>query len=211
MRKLLIALLLTIPAFAQTPAPPAPRAAAAAPAPATPRPAKATPVPAAAVTPKPPMQPAGETQLFHVVLLRASRTGGDDTEGLPKAAMKALGDLREFLPFKHYRLLDSELVRMGAGGMGQVSMDPYHVRFAHIRKGGKLAITSFTVLPAGAIEQPTPRAGAAGELDRIAPPAIKPLISTSFEMERGETIVVGSSRITGGEALVVLLTAVNSK
>jgi len=183
MRKLLIAVLFTLPLFAQTPAPAAPRATFT----------------------------TGETQLFHVVLLRASRSGGDDTEGLPKAALKAVEDLREFLPFKHYRLLDSELVRVAQGPSAQVAMEPYQVRFAFTRKGEKLDIESFTVLPAQAIEQPTPRAGSAPEAARIAPAAVKPLIATSFQMDRGETIVVGSSRIAGGEAIVVLLTAVKSK
>jgi len=181
MRNLLLSLVFALPAFAQTPAPPAPR------------PATIT-----------------DTQLFHVVLLRASRSGADDTEGLPKAALKALDDLREFLPFKHYRLLDSELMRLAQGVGGKVAMAPYQVKFAYERTGEKLAISAFTVMPAQAIEQPTPRAGD-HESSRIAPAAVKPLISTAFQMDRGETIVVGSSRIAGDEALIVLLTAVKSK
>lgn len=178
MRNLLLCFILSLPALAQTPAP-AP----------VPRPAAIT-----------------DTQLFYVVLLRASRGGADDTEGLPKAAMKALDDLREFLPFKHYRLLDSELVRMAQGVGGQVAMAPYHVKFVYERTGETLAISAFSVMP----EQPTPRA-ADRDSSRIAPVAVKPLISTAFQMERGETVVVGSSRIAGGEALIVLLTAVKSK
>jgi hypothetical protein len=181
MRNLLLCFVLAFPVLAQTPAPPAPR------------PTTIT-----------------DTQLFHVVLLRASRTGTDDTEGLPKAALKALDDLREFLPFKHYRLLDSQLVRMAQGIGGQVAMAPYQVKFTYERTGEKLAISSFMVMPATATEQPTPRAGD-HESSRIAPQAIKPLISTAFQMDRGETIVVGSSRIAGDEALIVLLTAVRSK
>lgn len=180
MRYVLLSLALALPLIAQSPAPapPAPRAAA--------------------IT---------DTQLFHVVLLRASRSGADDTEGLPKAAMKALDDLREFLPFKHYRLLDSELVRMAQGIGGQVAMAPYQVKFAYERSGEKLAISAFSVMP----EQPTPRPSSIHESSRIAPQAIKPLIATAFQMDRGETIVVGSSRIAGDEALIVLLTAVKSK
>lgn len=179
MRNLLLAFVLAVPAFAQTPAPQAPR-------------------PVAIV----------DTQLFHVVLLHASRSGADDTEGLPKAALKALDDLREFLPFKHYRLLDSELLRVANGRGGQVAMGAYQVTFTYQRTGEKLAIPSFTVAP----EQPTPRPPTPGEEpSRIAPKATKPLISTAFQMERGETIVVGSSRIAGDEALLVLLTAVKSK
>lgn len=34
-----------------------------------------------------------------------------------------------------------------------------------------------------------------------------PLIDTSFVMDPGETVVVGTSRLEGGRALIVLLTA----
>jgi hypothetical protein len=187
MRSLLLCVLLTLPLFAQTPAP-------------APAPAKATPAPG---------RPAAiaDTQLFQVVLLRASRAGGDDTEGLPAAAMKALEDLREFLPFRHYRLLDSQLVRAAQGHTGHVALEPYEVRLAYERKGETLDITSFIVWP----EQATPKPPSPGDANLIAPKAMRPLISTSFQMNRGETIVVGSSRIAGNEALIVLLTAVKSK
>jgi hypothetical protein len=35
-----------------------------------------------------------------------------------------------------------------------------------------------------------------------------PLIDTSFRMDVGETVVVGTSRLQGSTALIVLLTAV---
>jgi hypothetical protein len=36
----------------------------------------------------------------------------------------------------------------------------------------------------------------------------RPLIRTSFSMDVGETVVVGTSRLDGDKALIVLLTAV---
>jgi hypothetical protein len=56
-----------------------------------------------------------------------------------------------------------------------------------------------------------PRAAseASKETQGRAPRAPRDLISTSFSLKKGETIVVGTSKIDGtDEALVVLLTAV---
>jgi len=40
------------------------------------------------------------------------------------------------------------------------------------------------------------------------PPSLsESLLSTSFSIHRGETVVVGTSKLDGGRALVVLLTA----
>jgi hypothetical protein len=171
--------------------------------------AQPTPAPSAPQAgPRPSSPVLDETQLFQVVLLRGSRRGTDDTDGLPRSAAKALADLRDFLPFKHYQLLDSAIVRMAYGMNGEVSMTPYQVKFSYERKNDKISIWLFTVLPAKKIEQPMPPAASAQSRQTpYAPEAVKPLISTSFQMEKGETVVVGSSKINGDEALVVLLTA----
>jgi hypothetical protein len=157
-------------------------------------------------TPAPSPGPTlGETQLFQVVLLRASRKGTDDTEGLPKSAEKALADVREFLPFKHYVLLDSAIVRLSRGMNSSVIVNAYEVKFSYERKDSKLSIWWFSVYPATKkVEQPAP---AGRDTPAYAPEAVKPLISTSFAMDRGETVVVGSSKINGDDALMVLLTA----
>jgi hypothetical protein len=116
--------------------------------------------------------------------------------------------VRDFLPFKHYRLLDSAIVRMAYGMGGSVTMSAWQVKFSYERKGDKLSIWWFTVLPAKAkIETPAPPGSRSDARDSLAPEAVKPLISTSFAMDRGETVVVGSSKIDGDDALLVLLTA----
>lgn len=152
-----------------------------------------------------------DTQLFQIVLLRASRKGADDIDGLPKSAEKALADVRDFLPFKHYALLDSAIVRMAYGTAGEVTMTPYQVKFSYDRKNDTISIWQFTVMPPRKVEQPSPPSGAAGPRAPVAPEAIKPLISTSFQMDRGETVVVGSSKLAGDEALLVLLTALPTR
>lgn len=183
MKRLLLLLLCTTAAFAQeTPAPPAP----------TPTP---TPRPSAA---------GQETQLFQVVLLRASRQGPESVDDVPKSARKALEDIRDFLPFKRYQLVDSGLMRLVEGLQGRILLSSYEVAMTFEEKDKKLAVWFFSVYPVKPKGgQPLPPGH--------APEAVKPLISTSFSIVRGETVVVGSSKIDGDEALVVLLTAVPSK
>ena len=66
-------------------------------------------------------QPAGRTpsagrdttmsqlQGFNIVLLVGeSQSSGASIEDVPATARKALNDMRDFLPFKHYRVLDSQ-------------------------------------------------------------------------------------------------------
>jgi hypothetical protein len=60
-----------------------------------------------------PMQPRSELmnnlQGFNIVLLVGeSQSSGPSIEDVPAAARKALADMKEFLPFKSYRVLDSQ-------------------------------------------------------------------------------------------------------
>ena len=181
MKRLLLILLLTTLASAQE-APPAP----------TPQP---TPRPSAI---------GRQTQLFQVVLLRASRNGPEAVDDVPKSARKALEDIRDFLPFKRYQLVETGMIRLTAGMSGRIVLDLYEVSMSFEEKDGKFAVWLFSVYPAKPKRaEPLPPGH--------APEAVKPLISTSFSIERGETVVVGSSKINGDEALLVLLTAVPSK
>lgn len=47
-------------------------------------------------------------QAFSVVLLVGDMQGGESLDGVPAAARKALADTKDFLPYKNYRLLDSQ-------------------------------------------------------------------------------------------------------
>ncbi len=159
-------------------------------------------------TPAPPV--AGSTQLFQVVLLVGSTTGAEATEGLSKSAEKAISDIRDFLPFKRYRLLDSGLLRTTAGRRSELTMEgmggqKYRVSLSfqgdRLRPGDTLNVPHFEV----GVPSVRTRALEPGE----APPApSRGLISTSFSLAVGETIVVGSSKLGGTDALVVLLTAI---
>lgn len=175
-----------------------------------------TPQPA----PRPPIAWDGEAQeslLFHVTLVAASRQGGSGGggESLPKGVAKALDDIRDFLPYQGYRVIDAALVRAShevharlAGPDGE----PLEAAFLFRRaRGGDGSDESYLVEHFRLERRPGAEdLGRAVAEDRAgqrtpAPPAL----DASFRIDRGETVVVGSSRLDGGDgALIVLLTAV---
>jgi hypothetical protein len=65
-------------------------------------------VEAAAQTAAP--QPESLLQGYSIVLVQGDMQGGSSAEGVPKAAQQALNDLKDFLPYKSYSLLDSAWV-----------------------------------------------------------------------------------------------------
>lgn len=123
--------------------------------------------------------------------LKAARQGLPDE--IPAAARKALTEMQAFLPFKSYQLLDvawllSNQVSNGSslrlrGPNGQ----PYQL--------------DIVVAPSGQLD-------VAVKLSEInAAPEQRLLLNTRFQMTVGESVVVGTSRLSGGNALILLLTA----
>jgi hypothetical protein len=156
------------------------------------------------------------TQSFQVLLLAAGAKAADSGLEIPANARKALDDLKGFLPFKSYRLLDAVWIRATQDrlAVGQISGGAgagYQVRLRFRNLGNpkdrNLFVDTFSLMAQPA----TPKPSAAGEGQPMAPPAPRALIDTSFGLKGGETIVVGTSKVDGAEeALVVLLTAVPS-
>jgi hypothetical protein len=151
-----------------------------------------------------PRATGGANQLFQVILLRGATTGSTEIVGLPKNAEKAIRDMRDFLPFKSYRLLDSALLRvqdLGKARLGGIPPQQYEVRVAsRPLPNGKLSIWEFKIL---AMKLP----GTTPLPPGVAPEAERAIIDTSFTINLGETIVVGSSKLGGDQALIVLFTA----
>lgn len=186
----------------------------------------AAPAPALAQeTPAPPAKVPWRTsgtvasQLFHVTLVAASRQDGAGGEGdLPKAVAKALDDIKDFLPYRGYHVVDSALVRgsgeahtrlTGPGGT------PYEAtilfRQAEGGAGNAYLVDQFVLKKVPRMEdlQRDLESARRGASAMIAPMASEPNLTASFRITRGETVVVGSSRIDGGgDAMIVLLTAV---
>ncbi|MEE8523705.1 MAG: hypothetical protein V3T72_07210 [Thermoanaerobaculia bacterium] len=147
------------------------------------------------------------TQVFQVTLLLASVSGESSPE-LPKAARQAVEGLKDFLPYKSYKVLDFAWVRTSGISQTQVKGPDGRAFNVMIRyddpeeNEGKIFIRNFSLEDVGDV---TSYASDPTILLRSS----NPLISTSFGMEIGETVVVGTSRLNGdGKALVVLLTAI---
>lgn len=152
------------------------------------------------------------TQNFQFLLLAASTQGGNAGLEVPANAQKALTDLKGFLPFKSYELLDTAWVRATQGDGVQARLvgrqgAQYELELRFRNTGTPedrgLFVDGFRLTA----EPFQPPALANGE--KPAPRPSRRLIDTSFGLKEGETIVVGTSKIDGGdEALVLLLTAV---
>jgi hypothetical protein len=229
---------------------------------------------------------------FNVVLLLGDMQGGDAQENIPVAARKALADMKDFLPYKNYRLLDTQWIIGGSSavavtrlrgvddqeyelelraspalmpGTGTLSWSGVAVRFL-LREPGEAGAADGTYTPfhpkevakadpasleisrevfqlererddlQTQVEQKRRKVevgvGDPADVQRMqtqlsavtrriadlkqqstavaaaAKSAGRTVIDTSFRMDDGETVVVGTSRVKGGgKALIALLTA----
>jgi hypothetical protein len=139
-------------------------------------------------------------------------------EGLPRSVRKALEDLGDFLPYRGYKLMDTVLIRTSTRAISAMK-GPGGREFSvelRFRPGGPgdetpIVVQGFevvdkTIVPGSSTEVEDP----SGVTHRSGMASARPkvIIATSFGMEVGETLVVGSSRLNGGEtALVMLVTA----
>jgi hypothetical protein len=207
---------------------------------------------------------AASPQGYSVVLVLGDlqNASAGDTN-VPTAARKALGDMKDFLPYKSYRLLDAQWI---LGSQKTVSRlrgpndQEYELTLRGIPNAGKLNVT-FRLAEPGAIVGLKPAAdadsragkraaledalraaeaeaararGSSGEKraetvvatrekaaallkelqqenalrDAATRGGGRAVIDTSFTMDVGETVVVGTSRVAGDKALIALLTAV---
>jgi hypothetical protein len=151
---------------------------------------------------------APHTQIFQAVLLAASDRPGGNAPALSAGAQKALADIRTLLPFKSYEQLDSVFLRTTERVDGHLAGRDgrrYGITL-RFRSGGEDGKQLFVDLFRFGEEStfPPEQGGKKGP-----PRNPSELISTSFSLQQGETIVVGTSRSADGdEALVLLLTAV---
>jgi len=207
-----------------------------------------------------------------VLVLGDMQGGASIAENVPEAAKKALADMKDFLPYKNYRLLDSAWV-LGSGSsvtrlrgaddqVYQLSLNPsgyplvigklggLHVRLQELEEGSasrnpareveensrrlaelqaklKAALdqygpnhpdvvkirasiqqTQSDIDAAGAKANQAAEQRAAASRSSVAEMPRSSVVDTSFNMAVGETVVVGTSRLRGDKALILLLTAV---
>ena len=112
------------------------------------------------------------------------------------AAARALADLKDFLPYKRYTLLDTIYQIGPSGPSSQMKGIDDGSKYELITQGQAHAVPNKTSL----------RVHLRTVATQDRPPAF--LIDTSFELELGETVVVGTSRIDGNRALLLLVTSV---
>ena len=204
-------------------------------------------------------------QGFSIVLVLGDVQEGVTSDNVPAAARAALADLKDFLPYRSYRVLDTAWVLASSATHQAVSSrlqgtdeQDYEVMLDRMPVGASSLQVRFEMRePDGnaerraamadreaaikaevqqlmsahaALENQLRRAEAVqnrGDVDalrqRLAEneialetrqrqgryaPGGATLINTSFNMSLGETVVVGTSRMRGGnKALIVLLTA----
>ncbi len=150
------------------------------------------------------------TQEFRVILLRASREGS--MPELPAGATAAIADLMSVMPFTGFELVDSALVRTSEYAethLGEMGTFGVELQFQGDPRRDAELLISFELRVAPVLQVETP---AEGRPDAEAPVVrfgdSRRLINSSFGIRVGETVVVGTSRLNGGdEALVALLTA----
>ena len=207
------------------------------------------------------------TQGFNVVLLLGDTQGGAMPEGLSEGARKALADMKDFLPYKGYAMLDNQWIAGGENstitsrlrGVNGQSLDMQMMPFTrpngldvkfHLGDGSdrnailqaraqdvameianardrmrelELQLTNLrerygenhpTVQKAKQdlvvhrmAQLETTRHNTELDSER-AHGTGRSIIDTTFSMAVGETVVVGTSRVQGDKALIVLLTAV---
>jgi hypothetical protein len=189
---------------------------------------------------------------FSVVLLLGETQSAGGGDGLPPAPAlrKALSDVKDFLPYKSYRVLDTQWLRGGSTRMkgpddqeydvnlvaDEIMPNPFHPKegmlnvIFHLQEVGAAANSSEEFgRMIQVVDMEKQRASIQRQINEGAPGPMVPelmarkaqlekqirmakarkLIDSRFEMALGETVVVGTSKIGGGDkGLVVLLTSV---
>jgi hypothetical protein len=125
------------------------------------------------------------------------------SEVLTPGAEKALADMKGFLPYKTYRTLDTAY---------QIGLNGPHLQLKGVDGQKHEFFMRSTVVSPTVIKVDLLRLWDVPGVDsRNSSSGPNVLIDTSFKLDLGETVVVGTSRLDGGRALLVVLTAVEDK
>lgn len=143
------------------------------------------------------------TQTFHIVVLAATDSPSAPS-ALPPGAQQAVEDIRAFLPYDGFRVLDTgwlKTARQGHTTLTGPTGFEVGLRFrGNPRSDEPILVEAFEMNLREESYSPN------GELMR----SHRLIVETSFSMDVGETVVVGTSKLNGENeptALVILLTA----
>lgn len=206
-------------------------------------------------------QPPPSLRGFSLTLVQGDLKGPSTSEGVPPAVARALADLKDFLPYKSYVLLDTQWtvgtgaiksrlrrpdgaaydLEMTAGygvfgrsGATGIRISGFHLREASVPGKDQADLDEYVRSLEQSIDKAKTDLAALRDIGRLSADeeesrsqsirqmtrelltarglpdttAKASLIDTSFQMTIGETVVVGTSRLQGDRALIVLVTAV---
>ncbi|HEX4347956.1 MAG TPA: energy transducer TonB [Vicinamibacterales bacterium] len=135
-------------------------------------------------------KPAGGVHVrgYSIVLLLGDTQGTSMPDTLSSPARKALTDVKDFLPYRSYKVLDTQWL----AGSDTIA------RSSGLLRGVDEAQMPFN-LASSALNQSFKLWSADGRTN---------LLDATFTERPGETVVVGTSRVQGNRALIVLLSIV---
>lgn len=134
---------------------------------------------------------------FVVTLALGESEPGKTAGAFTPAATKALADLKDFLPYKSYRLLDTVWM-LGLNGPHQFLRGADGDKREFYMRSALVSATEVKVELLRLWDIPPTKP------ESTAPPL---LIDTSFNLTVGETVVVGVSRLDSTRGLILLVTA----
>jgi hypothetical protein len=149
-------------------------------------------------------------QGFSVLLLLGETQGTAQPDNISPPARKALADIKDFLPYKSFRVVDTLWLAGSDSGTNSGRLRGIDDPADRDRQAYEVELRTFPRVPgAKAGTQEAALGRAQFKLVAQAPTGFPTLIlDNSFNITSGETVVVGTSRVQGDRALVVLLTAV---
>ncbi len=148
------------------------------------------------------------TQAFHIIVLAATDSPSTPSN-LPPGAQRAVEDIKAFLPYEGFRVLDTGWLKTSRQGQttltGPTGFEVGLVFRGNPTSNEPLLIEEFqmTVLEPAVVLPEGVQGDTHGAYQRL-------VLETSFSMSVGETVVVGTSKLNGNNeptALVILLTA----
>jgi hypothetical protein len=165
-------------------------------------------------SPDVPARPGEGSHMLSLALIVAGKDLKDGMQPLPPPVEKAVQDIKGFLPYTEYEMQDTAVVRGS-------NLTPIHVilegpdaryearlQYQLTEDPKKLNVFQFEMARVYVPGGPRPGSAAgAGEQPTPEPPSNRQVLSTAFQVNVGESIVVGTSRLNHtGKALVVILT-----
>ena len=149
-----------------------------------------------------------ETKAFHIIVLSAGQGGGTEDLDIPAGARAALADFAEFMPYSDFEVLGSGFMRTSREAQttlpGPVEFE-VGLQFRTVSDPqAPILIEMFRIM-----QMTQPAYTDSGEIARDA--YRRQVLETTFTIEPGETVVVGTSKLAGDDdAVVVLLTAIQN-